>query len=204
MPTLANVAARLKAASRKTSAHLPSLWLMTDAIRLPDPLPAVRRLPRGSGVIVRHTDTAARRRIGRAVIAVCRRKGLVCLIAGDWRLAAQLRADGLHLGEVAARIGASAPAHLWRHTSGRILTVAAHGGRAVHQAARSKADAVILAPVFRTASHPDTPALGPLRAAQLVRTTDVPVMALGGVTTAHAARLMGTGIAGVAAIGALT
>jgi thiamine monophosphate synthase len=46
--------------------------------------------------------------------------------------------------------------------------------------------------------------LGPLRAAQLVRTTDVPVMALGGVTMSRAARLMGTGIAGVAAIGALT
>ena len=205
MPTLANAAARLKAASRMRSKHrrLPSLWLMTDAVRLSEPLAAVDRLPRGSGVIVRHTDATARRRIGRAVAAICRRKGLICLIATDWRLAAQLRADGVHLGEAAARFGASAPMHMWRRTTGRMLTVAAHGDRAWVAGARWKPDALIVAPVFPTASHPDKPALGPLRCARLTKRISVPVIALGGMTTARAIRLVGSGVAGVAAIGAL-
>ena len=116
MDTLANAAARLKATSRKRGRALPSLWLMTDALRLPDPLPAVRRLPRGAGVIVRHTEVKQRRRIGTLIAQICRQRGLTCVIAGDWRLAAALRTAGVHLSEAQARVGANAPARLWRRT----------------------------------------------------------------------------------------
>src|SRR2546430_574351 len=126
MSTLANAAARLKATSRKFRRQrgrvLPALWLMTDAKRLPDPLPAVRRLPRGAGVIVRHTDAKARRRLGAQIERICRQRGLVCLIAGDWRLASALRVDGLHLSEAQARRNPAA--QLWRRTKRCLLTVA--------------------------------------------------------------------------------
>ncbi|MFO1155285.1 MAG: hypothetical protein U1E43_00230 [Rhodospirillales bacterium] len=46
----------------QAAAHLPRLILMTDRVRLPDPLAAVERLPPGSAVI----DASLSRRAGRS------------------------------------------------------------------------------------------------------------------------------------------
>ena len=56
-------------------------------------------------------------------------------------------------------------------------------------AARARADAVLLSPVFATRSHPGGRALGPLRFLMLARQSPLPVIALGGMTRQRAARL---------------
>src|SRR6185436_18707915 len=98
-----------------------------------------------------------------------------------WRLAAQCKAHGLHLSERAARIGAIAPAFLWRRQTKRLLTTAAHGGAALKRGEKLRADAVLLAPVFPTASHPRAQALGSVRFAAYVQRVCCPVIDLGGV-----------------------
>ena len=75
----------------------PPLWLFTDQKRLPDPCAAVARLPKGlCGVVLRHDADPERTTLGRRLAAICRQRRLVLVVAGDWRLAASLRA-GLHL-----------------------------------------------------------------------------------------------------------
>src|SRR5487761_2711922 len=70
---------------------VPPLWLFTDARRLPDPRPAVRRLPRGlAGVVLRHDGVPNRAALGRELVRLCRARRLG--VAGAARLAAPLRA----------------------------------------------------------------------------------------------------------------
>ncbi len=172
---------------------------MTDPARLPDPAPAVAQLPQGSGVILRHRDPRARARLARALAPLCRRRGVLLLIAGDPRLAAKLGADGVHFPESqAARAGA------WRRRQPRwLITTAAHGGRALQKAAWAGAHAALLSPVFATASHPGARALGPVRFARLVHRSPLPVYALGGVTAENAPRLKASGAVGIAGISGL-
>ncbi|MSP67382.1 MAG: thiamine phosphate synthase [Alphaproteobacteria bacterium] len=200
-PTLAERARALNAAARRGHARaqsLPALILMTDARRLPDPAAAIRRLPRGAAVILRHPEARARAALAIALLPLCRRRGVRLLIAADAALARRLRADGVHLPE--AMLGR---ARLGPRPRRWLVTAAAHGARGLRAAAGAGADAVLLAPVFRTPSHPEVPPLGVLRFAALVRAARLPVYALGGIDALAAARLRGSGAVGIAAIGAL-
>ena len=189
---IANLAERLK--RRNGRPELPSLILMTDEDRLPD--------PQGAAVCLRHYGVPGRAELARALRQLCRRKGLRLIVAGDAGLAASVGADGLHLPEAVMRAHPLA-ALLWRRRPGRILTVAAHSPSALFAAQRLGADAALLAPVFPTQSHPDVKPIGPLRFAAWCRAAPLPVYALGGVDVVSCRCIMGTRAAGLAAIGAL-
>jgi len=151
-------------------------------------------------------DRAAALTQGRGLRRIARQRGVLFLVAGDPQLAAAVGADGLHLPEGVARHGVLAPALLWRATgtgNGRWLSVACHGVRALGRARALGADAALLSPVFVTASHPGARGLGAVsfaRMAQMARRAGLPVVALGGVTTATALRLPPGSAAGLAGI----
>ena len=183
---------------------LPPLILMTDEVRLGDPDAAIFALPPGSAVIFRHYRADDRRAIATRLAGICRRRGLKLLIAGDARLAIEVGAQGLHLPEYLARRLAC---HRWGRRGSRpgwLITVAAHSLPALQRARRLGADAVLLAPVFATASHPGVRPLGPLRFSAWAGRSPVPVYALGGVTAANAGRLAASGAAGIAGISGLS
>jgi thiamine-phosphate pyrophosphorylase len=198
-PTLANAARLLKRRARRANPAMPTLWMVTDERRLADPTVAISALPRGSGVILRHYGVPNRAAIAKRLAGLCRRRGIVLLIAGDWRLAATVGAAGLHLAEHAARLGLAPGGRLW--VRGRVLTMAAHGGPGITVAARRGATAAVLAPVFTTASHPGREALGRLRTRCLVRRARIPVIALGGINARTVNALKHSGCAGIAGVG---
>lgn len=181
------------------SRKLPRRLLMTDAQRLPDPVAAASRLPRGSGVALRHYDAPDRPFLAQALGRLCRARGLTLLVAADWRLAAQVGAAGVHLPEAMAAHGILAPLLLRRRR--RLLIVACHSPWALARARRLRADAAVLSPVFSTASHPGARGIGAVRFRMWTRRAGVPVLALGGVTPRNLRRL--NGAAGFAAISAL-
>jgi thiamine monophosphate synthase len=80
------------------------------------------------------------------------------------------------------------------------LTAAAHSEHALLRASRCGADAALLAPLFRTKSHPERREFGLTRFRLLAASAPIPVYALGGITAANAGRLAGASIAGIAAI----
>jgi thiamine-phosphate pyrophosphorylase len=194
--------AKLARAARLLNAHLPRLpplILMTDQTRLTDPLAAARALPKGSAIILRHTDAKLRAALAIPLRKIARERGLLLLIAGDSALAARLECDGLHLPEARA-----AEAAHWKALHPKwLITAAAHSLRGVGVAAHSRCDAVLLAPVFVTQSHIERTAFGVSRFRSVVRAARVPVYALGGVNASNVLRLSGARIAGVAAIEAL-
>jgi thiamine-phosphate pyrophosphorylase len=181
---------------RRSAALVPPLWLFTDADRLPDPLPAAARLPKGlAGVVFRHDGAAERAALGRRLARLCRSRQLVLVVAGDARLAAGLGA-GVHL-----RAGRW-PGPL---RSARLVTSSAHTVAELRRARRAGAGACFLSPVFATASHPGAAALGVSRWLRLARAagSGVVVLALGGVDGSSVRRLPRCICAGAGAIGAL-
>jgi thiamine-phosphate pyrophosphorylase len=175
------------------------LILITDADRLADPVEAVRRLPRGSAVLLRHYHDPLRPALARRLAAMCRQRGLRLLIAGDARLARAVGAGGLHLPEALVARGPRRW-RLWRR-KGWMVTAAAHSPAAVRAAAAAGVDAVLLSPVFATRSHPERAALGVLRFQAWARTSPLPVYALGGIDARTAPRLLSTRAVGLAGIG---
>jgi thiamine-phosphate pyrophosphorylase len=186
---------------RAPKSVLPPLALLTDTERLADPVPILGRLPTGSLVILRHYDSPERATLGARLARLCREKRLRLLVAGDFALAVTLAA-GLHLPE--GLVGrAPARIRLWHRRRRGWLTAAAHGRLALAGAARLRADAALLAPVFPTRSHPGRPGLGCPAFRRLVRGAGLPVYAMGGVTVLTVLRLFGSGAIGVATVGEL-
>jgi thiamine-phosphate pyrophosphorylase len=180
--------------ARVGKARVPGLWLLSDPVRLPDPASLLCGLPRGSAVLLR----GAAPEVARRVAAICRACGLVLMVGGDGRAALRLGA-GLHVPD-RADCRNLLPFLLNRRA--RLLSVAVHGRVGVARARRLAADAVLVSPVFPTASHPGAAALGPIRWGALAEAVGRPAVALGGMTARRMRRLPQRWAAGWAAIGA--
>lgn len=195
--TITTVAARLNARCRMGTKgpSLPALLAMSDRARLPDPVPKLPAFPKKAALVFRGGDTVQ----GRRARTACRRLGIPFIWAGTAADAIRLHADGLHLRDDATTRGREA--RVWRRRRGNaLLFAAAHGSRAARSAAALGVDAILLSPVFPTASHPGAPCIGPARFRSWVRQAAVPVYALGGVTPATARTLLSTRCAGIAGI----
>ena len=108
-------------------------------------------------------------------------------------------ADGVHLA--AQSLGVPEAVHL---AKGRLLV-----GRSIHglgeaiQAAADGADYLTFGHVFPTSTHPGLPPRGLSELRAIVQAVDVPVLAIGGITTDNLDAVLATGCAGVAVISAI-
>jgi thiamine-phosphate pyrophosphorylase len=182
---------------------LPSLFVFSDTQRLADPEGVAETLPAGTGIILRHYDVAReeRRRLAHRLGVIARSRGLIFLVGADVALARESGALGVHLPEKLLRRPA-----LWRLQAGSgnfLVTAAVHNLAAMHRAESLRVDALFLSPVFATASHPDTPALGHLLFRRWLGETNRPVYALGGITEKSLRLLNNSGACGAGVIGAL-
>jgi thiamine-phosphate pyrophosphorylase len=179
-----STARRYNGRMRSRHNDLPRVWVVTDARNDAALDAAVRRLPRGSGVIYRHHHLTARQRRRRfaELQRLCRRFGHRLILAGTPRQARRWGADGAY--------GPPDPG----------LTLASvHSLREIGRANRLASDALLLSPVYPTRSHLAEPPLGRVRFLLLARRARAPVIALGGMT---AQRFRGLPVHGWAAIDA--
>lgn len=167
----------------------PRLILLSDARSDAVLARAIARLPRGSALVFRHYHLPPPERCARlaALRRLCRLHRVRLIVSRAQR---GWRADGTY----------AAPAKLGLPGKGMRLATA-HSLREIGQAVRARADAVLLSPVFPTRSHPGGKVLGPVRFLLLARQSPLPVLALGGMNRARAARL---GVQGWAAIDGLS
>jgi len=181
-------------------AHLPAVFFVTDPSRTPDPVAAVMGLPRGAGVIYRGFGRPEARQTAQALAKIARQRGLVLLIGADAGLAARVGADGVHLPERTLHKVRS----IRQHHPNWLVTGAVHSSKALQTAGRLGLAAALLSSAFPSRSSSATGALGPVRIAGLTRSARLPVIALGGVNGRTAKRLVGTGVAGFAAVDGLS
>ncbi len=179
---------------------LPPIIMVSDANRLADPLAALGCLRAGDAVLFRHYDAPNRAALARTLAKACRSGRVRLIVGGDAALAHAVGAQGVHFPQdMVARAAA-----IRRDRHDFLVTAAAHDWVAVIAAHRAGVDAVLLSPVFETASHPGASHLGVCRFAAWVHRSPLPVYALGGVTGVTAARLTESGASGIAAVGAFT
>ena len=148
---------------------LPTIWLLSDARSDAGLDAALRKLPRGSGLVFRHYHLSESQRRARfdQVARLARARGHVVALAGS---KAQARRWGADLAY--GPRGDLVPVHN------------------LHELARARrAQALLLSPVYPTRSHPDAPHLGPLRFRLLAARAQLPVIALGGMNARSAQRL---------------
>ncbi len=176
--------------------RLAPLLFFTDPLRTPDPRAAVARLPRRSAVVFRAFGRADIEARGAGLAQVARRAGVRLFVGADARLAVRLSADGVHLPQRAA----GHRGRIFRLKQRFVVTAAAHNLPAVLRAVRSGVDAVVISPVFASASPSAGTPLGVRRLTGLVRAAGVPVYALGGIDAVSARRLARSGVAGLAAV----
>ena len=150
---------------------LPQIWLFTDQRNDGQLERAIRRLPRGSGIVFRHyhLDGALRRARFETVKKLARRGGHLVFLAGSPALARLWRADGVHGGAN-------------RHSRGLMRSTPVHNAQEIHQANRSGAAVYFLSPVFATRSHPGQRPLNPLQVRRLAALCDGAVILLGGMS----------------------
>ena len=131
-----------------------------------------------------------------SLLPVCRSAGALLLVHGSAEVALQTGADGGHLPEggsiedARSLLGAMAWVGASRHDEAGVRAGAAAG-----------ADYLTLSPVF--ASPLKGEPLGLARFSAITRASDVPIVALGGVTASNAAACRLAGAAAVAAIRAV-
>jgi len=162
---------------------LPDLWLLSDERNDAALEGALGRLPRGSGFVYRHYHLPAEARRARfdALSGEARRLGhLVVLAADSWSDVEEWGGDGLY-GADDAVVGVRPPSLLW--------LARAHDADEIATANRHRADGIFLSPVFPTRSHPGTATLGSKAFHSLARTSEAPIIALGGMTRERAAEL---------------
>jgi thiamine-phosphate pyrophosphorylase len=180
---------------------LPDFFLLSDDVRLADPVQTINRMPRNSAIILRHRDDAERQRLAYILRPVCRRRYVLLFIANDIDLAIRCKADGIHCSEAYIwrnnthlRSVAGQPARRW------LISAAAHSLNSALRAQRTGVDMILISPVFPTASHPDARTLGTLQLTSITRRIVPPVYGLGGITGLRLKRLKNTGLAGLAGI----
>ena len=158
----------------------PELWLITDERNDAVLDDAIRRLPRGSGLIYRHYHLADAERIARfhELTRLARARDMVVILADSALTAAEWGADGIY-----------GPPHALYPRRDMLRLATAHSLREIGEAHRLGADAVLLSPVFATRSHPGGVALGPLRFRLMAQFAKMPVIALGGMDQRNADRL---------------
>ncbi len=155
---------------------LPNIWLLSDARNDAGLETVLASLPERSGFVFRHyhLDAVTRRARYDELVALCRTRGHLVVLAGD----ADWPADGSY----------GAPQALGTR-SDRLRFATAHDAHEVALANRAKADGIFLSPVFQTRTHPGGEWLGSEKFHALAALAECPVIALGGMNAERALEL---------------
>lgn len=141
----------------------------------------------------KHLTARALFEFGRAARAATASTGVRLLVNDRWDIAVAAELDGVHLP------ADGLPPAALRRLGPPDFLIAQSCHSAADVAAASGADFCVLGPVFPTPSKTGAP-LGLARFQAAVRSSPIPVLALGGITIANAASCLEAGAAGLAAI----
>ncbi len=183
-----------------------SVYLVTDsALAMGRPLLDVVRAAVDGGVTcvqVREKDLSVRGYVERllSVRSMLRERGIPLFVNDRVDVALAVEADGVHLGQTDLPLDMAT-----RVAAGRLLVgVSCETVQDAKEAERGGADYVSVSPVFATPTKRDTaPALGLDGVRAIRRAVRVPVVAIGGISIANAAEVIGAGADGICVVSAI-
>ena len=190
--------------SRHVRLPAPPLLLVTDRLQARLPMAQIISEACAAGcrwISVREKDLSEpeQTELFATLHPIARQWGARVTIHGTLRSAQATKADGVHL--VAERDPGLARTLLG---SEALIGVSVHQAAEAATLAPDVVDYVIAGPAYETASKPGYgPALGATGIATIVAVSDVPVIAIGGITPDTAPQLLSAGAAGIAVMGAV-
>jgi 8-oxo-dGTP diphosphatase len=125
------------------------------------------------------------------MLPLMKRHGARLLINAEIELARELGADGVHLNAAQLASLPQRPELPW-------CAASCHNAEELRRAQELGCDFAVLSPVLPTLSHPGEPTLGWEKFAEIVRSSAVPVYALGGMTSASMQQAWQHGAHGIA------
>ena len=185
-----------------TALRLPNRYLITPALQPADADALMQGIERACRkgiqlIQLRLPDWPLDRlaQIARSARNLCQGYGTQLLLNRDWKLAAILGLDGVHLPAslAATLLQRPLPANRW-------VGVSCHDASELAHAVRIGADFATLSPIYETPDHPDASPLGWDRFAELAAGAPLPVFALGGLEGDDLDSAQVSGAQGVAAI----
>lgn len=125
--------------------------------------------------------------------------GAELIVNESFRVAQKIGA-GLHLPERELEVLAASRRALGESA---LISASVHSIQAAQRAEDGGANYLIFGSVFKTASHPESPAAGVDALQQVCRAVEIPVFAVGGITLHNARECLDAGAHGVAVISAI-
>ncbi len=147
----------------------------------------------------KNLDDAAFLEEAKEIQKLCRKYHVPFVINDNVDIAAQIDADGVHVGQSDMEAGDVRR----KLGSGKIIGVSA---QTVEQAVRAQehgADYLGVGAVFPTGSKADAVEVSHETVREICEAVDIPVIAIGGITKDNVTELAGTGICGIAVISAI-
>ena len=135
----------------------------------------------------------------RRFVALCREKGAVSIINDNVEIAAEVGADGVHVGQEDLACGRA------RAILGpdKIIGVSAHNVDEALAAQAAGADYLGVGAAFVSHTKGDAKPIAAEAMAAITAAVDIPVVAIGGITRENLPTLAGRGLDGVAVVSAL-
>ena len=163
----------------------------------------VEKALRGGGTFIqlreKELDRDAFLTEAKEIKALCKKYGVPFVINDNVDIAAEIEADGVHVGQNDMEAG-DVREKLGEH---KIIGVSARTVEQALEAERRGADYLGVGAVFPTNSKADAVEVGRDTLKAICRAVSIPVIAIGGIGTHNVMELAGNGICGVAAISAI-
>jgi thiamine monophosphate synthase len=175
---------------------LPKVFVMTDDDRLPNAEEVAMKMPRNWGLILRNYRNPQRYQEAYKVAQICKFRKITFLVSASWRIAYEVRADGVHMPEYFLKSQILSPIRYLY--SKKIITASAHSQGTIRLAKIVNADCVFLSPVKKTKSHPKDTTINEYPFSAIARLNKIRVYALGGVGISDQEQFQKLGAAGIA------
>lgn len=147
----------------------------------------------------KNTDYEHFKNIALKIKPICRAHGVPLIINDNVKLAKEIDADGVHLGQNDLDIKAA------REYLGvdKIIGVSAHNVKEAQAAESGGADYLGSGAAFVTSTKTDAGAIDHKVLSDVAHSVRIPVVAIGGITGGNISRLEGLGLDGVAVVSAI-
>lgn len=140
-------------------------------------------------------------KLGAELRDICRENQIPFIVNDDMELAIQLHADGLHIGqqdETIVTVRKRIPAYMTVGVS--VSTV-----KEAFLAEQQGADYLGVGPVYSTSTKEDAlEPVGVVRIKEVCRAVNLPVVAIGGITSENTSEIIQSGAAGISVISAIS
>lgn len=143
----------------------------------------------------------AKEALARELFEMCKAKGVPFIVNDDIELAKKLDADGIHLGQNDEKIE-----NIIQDFEGKIIGLSVGNFEEYDQSDLTHVDYIGVGPVYETSSKSDAKKPGGIELIRKMRLydEDIPIVAIGGITSANCEMIIDSGADGISTISSIT